>query len=207
MSELMKLHPANPEKRKISHIIDVLKKGGVIIYPTDTLYGLGCDITNQKAIERISRIKGIDPKKANFSFIIKDLSRINDYAKPFSNNIYKLLRKNLPGPFTFILNANNSIPKLLKNKKKTIGIRIPDSIVANTLLEEFGSPLISSSIVAIDDEFTEYPNDPEAIFDSYKHVVDIVIDSGPGDILPSTIVDCTGDSIEILRQGKGELRY
>ena len=207
MSELLKIHPKNPEKRKVNHVLDVLKKGGVIIYPTDTLYGLGCDIRNPKAIERIARIKGIDPKKANFSFIIRDLSHINDYAKPFSNYIYKLLKKNLPGPFTFILKANNSIPKLLKNKKKTIGIRIPDSILANTLVEEFGSPLISSSIIAVEEEFIDYPSDPENIYESYKHLVDIVIDSGPGEIVPSTIVDCTGESIEILRQGMGDLRY
>ncbi len=207
MSELVKLHPINPERRKIIHIVDTLKKGGVIIYPTDTLYGLGCDITNHKAVERISRIKGIDPKKANFSFIIEDLTHINDFAKPFDNNVFKILKKNLPGAFTFILKANNSVPKMLKNNKKTIGIRIPKSTIVNDLVRSLGNPLMSTSILKIDKEMDVYPSDPYDVFEEYKHLVDIVIDGGVGGSVPSTIVDCSSGSIEVLREGKGELIY
>jgi len=207
MSELIKLHPDNPEKRKIKHIVDTLRNGGIIIYPTDTLYGLGCDITNHKAVDKIAKIKGIDPKKANFSFIIEDLSHINDYAKPFDNNIFKILKKNLPGAFTFILKANNSVPKLLKNNKKTIGIRYPESIIVNEIVKSLGNPLMSTSILKIDEEIDIYPTDPFDIYEQYKHLVDIVVDGGTGGLEPSTIVDCTTGDIEIIRQGKGELIY
>jgi len=207
MSELVKLHPDNPEKRKIKHIIETLKKGGIIIYPTDTLYGLGCDITNHKAVDKIAKIKGIDPKKANFSFIIEDLTHINDYAKPFDNNIFKILKKNLPGAFTFILKANNSVPKLLKNNKKTIGIRIPESIIVNEIVRNLGNPLMSTSILKVDEDMDVYPTDPFDIYDQYKHLVDIVIDGGIGGLEPSTIIDCTTGDTEIVRQGKGELIY
>jgi tRNA threonylcarbamoyl adenosine modification protein (Sua5/YciO/YrdC/YwlC family) len=199
------LHSQNPEKRKIKHIVEILKKGGVIIYPTDTLYGLGCDITNHKAVEKIARIKGVDPKKADFSFIIRDLSHINDYAKPFDNRIFKLLKKNLPGPFTFILKANNSVPKMLKNNKKTVGIRIPDCQIVQELVEELGLPILSTSIVKVGDDFNTYPSDPYDIYHDYKHLVDIVIDSEVDSLEVSTVVDCSGDEIEIIRQGKGEL--
>ena len=205
MSELLKIHRENPEKRKLNHIVEKIKQGGIIIYPTDTLYALGCDITNNKAIERIAKIKGIDPKKANFSFIIRDLSHINDYAKPFSNRVYKLMKKNLPGPFTFIIKANNSIPKMLKNNKKTIGIRIPDSNIAMEIVDLLHTPLMSSSIKNMEDGFITYPNDPYDIYEEYKHLVDIVIDGGIGGVEPSTVVDCTGDDIEVVRQGRGEL--
>ena len=206
MSELLKIHGENPEKRKLNHIVEKIKQGGIIIYPTDTLYALGCDITNNKAIERIAKIKGIDPKKANFSFIIKDLSHINDYAKPFSNRVYKLMKKNLPGPFTFIIKANNSIPKMLKNNKKTIGIRIPDSNIAMEIVDLLHTPLMSSSIKNIENGFITYPNDPYDIYEEYKYLVDIVIDGGIGGVEPSTVVDCTGDDIEVVRQGRGELK-
>ncbi len=207
MSELIKLHHQNPEKRKIKHILDILGKGGIIIYPTDTLYGLGCDITNSKAVEKIARIKGVDPKKANFSFIIEDLTHINDYAKPFDNKVFKVLKKNLPGAFTFILNANNSVPRMLKNNKKTVGIRIPDSIIVNEIVRNLGNPLMSTSILKIDEELDLYPSDPYEIYEEYKHLVDIVIDGGIVIGEPSTIVDCTGSDFEIIRQGKGELIY
>lgn len=205
MSEIVKLHSENPEKRKVNHIVDVLKKGGVIIYPTDTLYGLGCDITNVKAVDKIARIKGISPSKANFSFIIKDFSHINDYAKPFSNAVFKLMKKNLPGPFTFILNANNSVPKMLKNNKKTIGIRIPDTQIVKDIIDGLGNPIMSTSIVNLDDEFTPYPYDPFEIYEEYKHLVDIVVDGGYVNASPSTVVDCTNDDFEIIRQSTGEL--
>ena len=205
MSELLKLHPENPEKRKIKHIVDTLKNGGIIIYPTDTLYGLGCDISNAKAVEKIAKIKGINPKKANFSFIIPSLSHINQYAKPFGNHIFKMMKKNLPGPFTFILNANNSVPKMLKNNKKTIGVRVPDHTIVQAIVSELGMPLMSTSIVNIDDDIVPYPTDPEEIYEKYKYLVDIVVDGGFGGLEPSTVVDCTAGDIEIIRQGKGEL--
>lgn len=208
MSEIVKLHSQNPEKRKIKHIVDVLRKGGIIIYPTDTLFGLGCDITNHKAIEKIARIKGIDPKKADFSFIIPDLSHINDFAKPFDNRIFKLMKKNLPGPFTFILKANNSVPKMLKNNKKTVGIRVPNSQVVKDLVEELGSPILSTSIVNTNDEqFDSYPNDAYEIYEDYKHLVDVVVDSETSSLEASTVVDCSDGDINIIREGKGELIY
>jgi tRNA threonylcarbamoyl adenosine modification protein (Sua5/YciO/YrdC/YwlC family) len=203
--ELLKLHPVNPEKRLLSHIVEVLENDGVIIYPTDTLYGFGCDITNQKAVERIARIKNIDPRKANFAFLIEDLTHINDYAKPFSNNFFKLMKRNLPGPFTFILNANNSVPKMLKNNKKTIGIRVPDSVIAREIVTALGKPLITSSIPHEETENYIYPSDPEQIFEEFKYKVDIVIDGGIGGVHHSTIVDCTGDEAIITRQGLGDL--
>ena len=203
--ELIKLHPVNPEKRLLNHIIEVLDNDGVIIYPTDTLYGFGCDITSQKAVERIARIKNIDPHKANFSFLIEDLTHVNDYAKPFSNIYFKLMKRNLPGPFTFILNANNSVPKMLKNNKKTIGIRVPDSIIAKEIVNTLGKPLMTSSIPHEETDNYIYPSDPEEIFEEFKYKVDLVIDGGIGGIYHSTIVDCTGDEPVITRQGIGEL--
>ena len=205
--ELLKLHQLNPEKRLLSHIVEVLENDGVIIYPTDTLYGFGCDITNQKAVERIARIKNLDPRKANFAFLIEDLTHINDYAKPFSNYFFKLMKRNLPGPFTFILNANNSVPKMLKNNKKTIGIRVPDSVIAREIVTSLGKPLITSSIPHEETENYIYPSDPEEIFEEFRYKVDMVIDGGIGGVYHSTIVDCTGDEAIITRQGEGELIY
>ena len=205
--ELLKLHQLNPEKRLLSHIVEVLENDGVIIYPTDTLYGFGCDITNQKAVERIARIKNLDPRKANFAFLIEDLTHINDYAKPFSNYFFKLMKRNLPGPFTFILNANNSVPKMLKNNKKTIGIRVPDSVIAREIVTSLGKPLITSSIPHEETENYIYPSDPEEIFEEFRYKVDMVIDGGIGGVYHSTIVDCTGDEAIITRQGLGELIY
>lgn len=203
--EYLKLHPINPERRHLNRIVDVLKNDGVIIYPTDTLYGFGCDITSHKAVEKIAKLKNIDPKKANFSFIIEDLTHINDFAKPFSNYYYKLMKRNLPGPFTFILDANNSVPKMLKNNKKTVGIRMPNSIIAKEIVITLGNPLITSSIPHEENENYLYPSDPEVIFEEFKHKVDIVIDGGIGGIHHSTIVDCTGSEAIITRQGIGEL--
>lgn len=205
--ELIRLHPVNPEKRLLNHIAEVLENDGVIIYPTDTLYGFGCDITSQRAVERIARLKDIDPKKANFAFLIKDLGHVNDYARPFSNNYYKLMKRNLPGPFTFILNANNSVPKMLKNNRKTVGIRVPDSIIAREIVFTLGKPLITSSIPHEETENYVYPSDPEEIFEEFRHRVDLVVDGGIGGVYHSTIVDCTGDEPVILRQGLGEVVF
>lgn len=204
--EFIKLHPLNPEKRALNKIAEILRNDGVIIYPTDTLYGFGCDITSSRAVERIAKLKNIDYRKANFSFLIEDFEHLNDYAKPFGNNIFKLMKRNLPGPFTFILEANNSVPKMLKNNKKTVGIRIPDSIIALEIVRSLNKPLITSSIPYIDNDDYLYPSDPEELYEQWKHSVDVVIDGGVGGILHSTIVDCTGTAPVVIRQGKGELK-
>ena len=201
---LLEVHPDNPEKRKIDQIISILKKGGVIIYPTDTVYSMACDLTNRKAVERMAKIKGVKLEKANFSLICSDLSNISDYTVQFGNNIYKLMKRALPGPYTFILNANNSVPKLFKSKKKTIGIRVPNNIIAQTLVEELGNPLISTS-VHDDDEILDYITDPELIHDKYEKLIDVIIDGGYGNNEASTIIDCTSNEPEVLREGIGSL--
>ena len=201
---LLRIHPENPSQRQISKVIDCLNSGGIIIYPTDTVYGLGCDIYNKKAVERIAQVKGVKKEKANFSFICSDLSHISDFTRPISNDVYKLMKKNLPGPFTFILEANNKVPKLFQSKKKTVGIRVPDNNIIKTIVEEFGHPIMSTS-VHDEDEIIEYTTDPELIYEKYGNIADIVIDGGYGDNEASTIVDCTQDEIIIIRQGKGEL--
>ena len=201
---LIKLYNENPNSRDIRNIVDVLRDGGIIIYPTDTVYGLGCDITNSKAVEQVARFKGIKIEKANFSFICSDLSHLSDFTKPISNTFFKLIKKNLPGPFTFILEANNNVPKYFKGKKKTVGIRIPDNNIIREIVRELGNPILSTSI-RDEDEILEYTTDPELIYEKYKDIADIVIDGGYGELTPSTVVDCTGSSPEIVRQGKGIL--
>ena len=204
---LLEIHPENPASRKIKQVVEILQKGGVIIYPTDTVYGLGCDISNHKAVERICKIKGIKPEKANFSFICADLSNIAAYTKPFSNQIFKLMKRSLPGPYTFILKANNSLPKLMKNKKKTIGIRVPNTPIVYELVAQLGQPLMSTSIKNLDeaDDIVEYPTDPWEIYEQYKHLVDLVIDGGIGNNIPSTVFDCTNNPPELIRKGLGEV--
>ena len=201
---LISIHPENPEQRKIEQVIQTLKKGGIIIYPTDTVYSLACDMNNRKAVERMAQIKGIKIEKANFSLICYDLSHISDFTVQFGNNIYKMMKRALPGPYTFILNANNSIPKLFKSKKKTIGIRVPDNNIARMLVEELGNPLISTS-VHDDDEILEYITDPELIHEKYENIVDVVINGGYGKNEASTIIDCTGNDAEVIREGIGSL--
>jgi tRNA threonylcarbamoyl adenosine modification protein (Sua5/YciO/YrdC/YwlC family) len=201
---LINIHPDNPDKRKIEQVIQVLKKGGVIIYPTDTVYSMACDLNNRKAVDRMAQIKGIKIEKANFSLICYDLSHISDYTVQFGNNIYKMMKRALPGPFTFILNANNSVPKLFKSKKKTIGIRVPNNNIAREIVKELGNPLISTS-VHDDDEILEYITDPELIHEKYEKIIDIVIDGGYGQNEASTIVDCTGSEPEIIREGIGSV--
>lgn len=201
----LEIHPDNPEERKIKQITKIIENGGLVIYPTDTLYGLGCDITNNKAVERICRIKGIKPQKANFSFICSDLSNISFYTKPFSSSVYKAMRKNLPGPFTFILKASNQVPKMLKNNRKNVGIRVPNSPIVTQLVAGLENPIMSTSITNIDDDITPYPTDPYEIYEAYKNLVDVVIDGGFGGNVPSTVVDCTDDSPEIIRVGLGTL--
>ncbi|MBL4592517.1 MAG: threonylcarbamoyl-AMP synthase [Flavobacteriales bacterium] len=202
---LLVIHPDNPDKRKIDQTIQVLKKGGIIIYPTDTVYSMACDLNNRKAVERMAQIKGIKLDKANFSLICYDLSHISDYTVQFGNNIYKLMKRALPGPYTFILNANNSVPKLFKSKKKTIGIRVPDNNIARILVQELGNPLISTSVHDDDDEILEYITDPELIHEKYENILDLVIDGGYGKNEASTIIDCTGNEPEIIREGIGDI--
>jgi len=203
-AELIKIYPENPHPKRIQEVVEILKNGGVIIYPTDTVYGMGCDISNQKAIERVCLIKGVKPQKQNFSFICYDLSNISDYTRTVSTPVFKMMKKALPGPFTFILNANNNVPKLLNNKKKTVGIRVPDHAIPRTLVRELGQPILTTSI-RDEDDVIEYSTDPELIYEKYRELVDVVIDGGYGNNVASTIVDCTGDEIEIVRQGLGEL--
>jgi tRNA threonylcarbamoyl adenosine modification protein (Sua5/YciO/YrdC/YwlC family) len=201
---LLQIHPDNPDKRKINQVITTLKKGGIIIYPTDTVYSMACDLNNRKAVERMAKIKGVKIEKSNFSLICSDLSNISDYTIQFGNNIYKLMKRALPGPYTFILNANNSVPKLFKSKKKTIGIRVPNNNIALSIVEHLGNPLISTS-VHDDDEILDYITDPELIHDKYEKLIDIVIDGGFGNNEASTIIDCTSNYPEILREGIGSL--
>lgn len=201
---LIKIYPENPNEKAIQQVVEVLRKGGIIIYPTDTVYGLGCDITNHKAIEAICKIRNIKPDKANFSFVCYDLSHISDYIKPIDNTTFRVLKKALPGPFTFIFNANHNVPKLLSSNKKTVGIRVPDNAIARCIVKELGHPILSSSIHD-EDEIIEYSTDPELIHEKYQDLVDIVIDGGYGDNIPSTVVDCTSGEFEIIREGKGEL--
>ncbi|MBV8254688.1 MAG: threonylcarbamoyl-AMP synthase [Chitinophaga sp.] len=198
---LLHVHPDNPNPRNIKTIIECLKDGGVIIYPTDTVYGLGCDITQQKAIERVARIKQIDPKKANFSFICYDLSHLSDYAKSVDTPIFRMLKKALPGPYTFIFNASKMVPKLLKTKKDTVGIRVPDNNICRTIVNELGNPIMSTTL-PIEYNVEEY-TDPEVIYEKFGKQVDIVVDGGPGGIGFSTVVDCTGDVPELIREGIG----
>lgn len=201
---LLKINPDNPEGRKIKQVVESLQKGGVIIYPTDTVYGLGCDIFNPKAVEKICRLRGLKPEKAMLSFICEDISQVSDYAYQIDNEVFKVLKKNLPGPFTFVLRANNTVPKLFKNRKRTIGVRIPENNIARTIVQELGRPILSISLKS-DDEILEYFTDPTDIFEDFKKLVDIVIDGGIGNNNPSTVVDCTGDEVEIIRQGSGVL--
>ncbi len=201
---LLKIYPENPNPRQIRMVVECLNDGGIIIYPTDTVYGLGCDIFKSKAVERIALLKGIKADKANFSFICDDLSQLSDFAKPIPNNIFKLMKNNLPGPYTFILNASSNVPKLIQSKKKTVGIRIPDNNIPIEIVRELGHPIMSSSIHD-EDEILEYTTDPELIYEKYNKLVDIVIDGGFGDNEASTVIDCTTDIPQVIREGKGQI--
>jgi tRNA threonylcarbamoyl adenosine modification protein (Sua5/YciO/YrdC/YwlC family) len=201
---LIKIYPENPSEKSLEQVADVLKRGGLIIYPTDTVYGLGCDITNPKAIEKIARIRGIKPEKANFSFVCYDLSHISDYIKPIDNETFRIIKKALPGAFTFIFNASKNVPKLLSSNKKTVGIRVPDNNIARGIVKMLGNPIISTSI-RDEDDIVEYSTDPELIYEKYKDLVDMVIDGGYGDNEPSTVIDCTSGQFEVIREGKGDL--
>lgn len=198
---LLKVHPQNPNPRQMKMIVDCLRDGGVIIYPTDTVYGMGCDISQPKAIERICRIKQIDPKKAQFSFICYDLSHLSDYAKSVDTPVFRILKRALPGAYTFILEASKQVPKMLKTKKDTVGIRVPDNNICRTIVKELGNPVMSTSLPV--EEYVEEYTDPEIIYEKFGKTVDIVVDGGPGGTAFSTVIDFTGPEPEIVREGAG----
>ena len=200
----LKLHAENPNPRNVKMIIECLENDGVIIFPTDTIYAIGCSVNSSKALDRIARIKGIKKEKANFSFIFHDLSMLSEFTRPINNDVFKLMKRNLPGAFTFIVEANNNVPKLFKNNKKTIGIRIPDQPIITNIVRELGCPIITTSILD-EDEISGFMTDPEEINDVYSDKVDIIIDGGYGNKEESTIVDCTDNEIVVLREGKGIL--
>lgn len=201
---IIRIHPENPQEREMQRVVDILRDGGVVIYPTDTVYGLGCDITNKKAVERVAKIKGVKVEKANFSIICSDLSHITDFAKHVDNRTFKIMKHCLPGPFTFILEANSNVPKIFMAKKKTIGIRVPDHNIPRELVRYLGNPIVTTSI-RDDDDIIEYSTDPELIYEKFEQLVDCVIDGGYGNQIPSTIIDCSGSEPIILRQGLGEI--
>ncbi|MBO0323110.1 threonylcarbamoyl-AMP synthase [Muricauda sp. CAU 1633] len=203
MAEFIKLYEENPNPRQIEKIGNVLRKGGLVIYPTDTVYGLGCDITNSKALQRIARIKGVKLEKANWSFVCADLSNLSDYVRQIDSSTFKILKRALPGPYTFILPGNNNLPKDFK-KKKTVGIRVPDNAIARALVTELGNPIVSTSIHD-EDDILEYTTDPELIFEKWQNLVDVVIDGGYGDNVASTVIDLSEGIPEVVREGKGDL--
>ena len=198
---LLRIHPQNPQQRLLDQVVDCLRNGGIIIYPTDTIYGLGCDIFHPKAVERICKIKNIDPQKAQLSFICRDLSHLSDYTKSIDTPLYRILKNHLPGPYTFILPASKLVPKILKSKKDTVGLRIPDNVICRSILETLGNPILSASLPG---EMVEEYTDPEIIYEKFGKQVDYVVDGGPGGIIPSTVIDCTTDEWSITRQGLGE---
>ncbi len=203
MAQFIKIYPENPNEREIAKVVKVLKDGGLVIYPTDTVYGLGCDITNTKALEKIAKIKGVKLEKANFSFVCSDLKNISDYVRQIDTPTFKILKRALPGPYTFILPGNNNLPKEFK-KKNTVGIRVPDNNIAIELVRQLGNPIVSTSIYD-EDEVLEYTTDPELIFEKWQNIVDVVIDGGYGDNFASTVIDFSNGEPEVIREGKGSL--
>jgi tRNA threonylcarbamoyl adenosine modification protein (Sua5/YciO/YrdC/YwlC family) len=198
---LIRIHPVDPQLRLVRQVVDILKRGGIIIYPTDTIYGLGCDIYQHKTVERICQIKNVQPQKANLSFVCYDLSDLSHYARQLDTPVYRTLKQYLPGPYTFILGASKEVPKILKTKKDTVGIRVPDNTIARCIVKELGNPILSASLPG---GYVEDYTDPEIIHDKFGNLVDIVIDGGIGGIVPSTIVDFTKDEPEVVREGAGE---
>ncbi|MGA9325005.1 MAG: L-threonylcarbamoyladenylate synthase [Salegentibacter sp.] len=203
MAELLRIYDENPSQKHINHVVETLRNGGLVIYPTDTVYGLGCDITNTSALEKISQIKGVKLEKANFSFICEDLSNLSDYVKQIDTTTFKILKRSLPGPYTFILPGNSNLPSVFR-KKKTVGIRVPDNNICRAIVKALGNPIVSTSI-RDEDEVIEYTTDPELIKEKWDNLVDIVIDGGYGDNTPSTVIDLTTPEPEVIREGKGSI--
>ncbi len=202
---LLRIHPENPPQNRIQQVVDVLRRGGIIIYPTDTVYGIGCDIHNAKAVDKLCRIKGLNPEKAMLSFICADLSHISDYAHGITTPTYKVIKRALPGPFTFIFEASAKVPRQAGRQRKTVGIRVPDSQIIVQLVRELGNPIMSTSVREDENTLDEYVTDPDLIFEKYRALVDLVIDGGFGNNVPSTIIDCTNDDFELVRQGAGDI--
>ena len=203
-ASFIRLYEENPDPRKITQVVNVLRSGGLIIYPSDTIYGLGCDIFNQKAVDRVRRIKNINDKKMDLAFVCYDLSHLSVYAKNVSTPVFKLMKRILPGPYTFILNASSKVPRILKVKKKKVGIRIPNNRIPREIVQELGNPIVTTSLHD-DDKILEYATDPELIYEHYKNQVDLIINGGYGDNQASTIIDYSGEELEIIREGKGEI--
>lgn len=203
MAEFIKIYEENPNPKEIKRVVKILRDGGVIIYPSDTVYALGCDIKNTRAMERVAQLRGVKLEKANFSFVCEDLSNLSDYVKQIDTSTFKLLKRNLPGPYTFILPGNNNLPTVFK-KKKEVGIRVPDNVITQAIVHELGNPIISTSIKD-EDEVIEYTTDPELILEKWGNLVDLVIDGGYGGNIASTVIDLTGDEPEVIREGKGSL--
>ena len=202
---LIRLNYDNPQVKDINEIVNCLKNDGIIIYPTDTVYSMGCDMTRPKAIEKLCKLKGIKLEKANFSFVCSDLSHLSQFAKPIPNSIFRIMKRALPGPYTFILEANQNVPKLLKQNKKTVGIRVPNNAICFHIVEALGNPIITTSLHNPNDEIMDYFSDPEIIYQQYQKQVDMIIDGGFGAIYPSTIIDCSGEEIVVIREGLGSL--
>lgn len=202
MAQLIKIYEENPNPKEISRVVDIVRRGGLIIYPSDTVYALGCDISNNKALEHVARLKGVKLDKANFAFVCADLSNLSDYVRQISSPTFKILKKCLPGPFTFILPGNNNLPSVFR-KKKEVGIRVPDNQIVQAIVRELGNPIVSTSIKD-EDEVIEYTTDPELILEKWGHLVDVIVDGGYGGNIPSTVVDLTGDEPIVVREGKGE---
>lgn len=202
---LLEIHPVNPQEKYINQIVDSLRQGGIVIFPTDTVYAMGCSLYQHKAVERIARIKGIKPEKAKFSILTDGMSNLSEYTKPIGNHVFRLMKKVLPGPYTFILPASNKVPGIFETKKKTIGLRVPDNKILQTIIGTLGHPLVSTSLHSEDDDYLEYVVNASLIYEKYENLVDFVIDGGNGGIEPSTVLDCTGEDIEIIREGKGSL--
>lgn len=202
---LLNIHPENPSERKLRQVVDQLERDGVIIYPTDTVYALGCDIKSKKGLERIARIRGINPQKARFSFICSGISQVSEYTAQIDNEVFRLMKQHLPGPYTFILKAGNQVPKLLHGRRSSIGVRVPSNNIPLQIVEMLGRPIITASLKNDDDDFLEYLTDPRDVFDNLGKLVDIVIDGGLGGSEGSTVIDCTVDPPELIRQGVGEI--
>ena len=203
MAEFIKIYEANPNPKDIKRVVDIIRKGGLVIFPSDTVYALGCDIKNTRALERVAKLKGVKLQKANFSFVCKDLSNLSDYVRQINSATFKILKRALPGPYTFILPGNNNLPNVFK-KKKEVGIRVPANSIVQAIVHGLGNPIISTSIYD-EDEVIEYTTDPELIYEKWQHVVDVVVDGGYGDNIPSTVIDLTGEDPVLLREGKGSL--
>lgn len=202
----LEIHPVNPEPRKIAQAVEIIRKGGVVIFPTDTIYALGCDLNNSKAIEKVCRILGKKPERANLSLICADLRDLSAYSAPINSSIFKLMKHCLPGPYTFILRSSRLVPKLFQTNKKTVGIRVPDNTIIHSLLEQLDHPIVSASVHA-EDEIIDYLTDPEEIYEQFSSVIDLMIDGGTGDNQPSTVIDCTDGTAVVIREGKGDVDF